>query len=56
MRTRACAREEEKQPPSPVHPSMPAKDAPPDLAEVTKQVADAEQLEDVGRLPSLAPT
>ena len=56
VRTRAHAREEGKQPPSPVHPPMPAKDAPPDAAEVTRWVAEAEQLEDVGRLLSLLPT
>ena len=56
VRTRAHAREEEKQPPSPVYPPMPAKDAPLDLAEVTRWVAEAEQLEDVGRSLSSLPT
>ena len=43
----------EKRPLSPVHLPSPAKEAPPQAEDIMKWIAEAEQLEGVGRSPSL---
>ena len=58
LQTRAVTKVEgrEKMPSSPVHPPTPAKEAAPKAEEIMRRIAEAEQLEGVGRSPSLLPT
>ena len=58
LRTRVavCIGEKENRPSSPIHPPSPPQEAPPEAGEIMRRIAEAEQLEVVGRSPSLLPT
>ena len=48
--------EQEKRPSSPIHPPSPAQEVPPEAGEIMRRIAEAEQLEGLGRSLSLLPT
>ena len=52
LRSRAASHmgEERKRPSSPIHPQSPAQEVPPEAGEIMRRIAEAEQLERVGRL------
>ena len=51
LRTRVAAHkgEEKKRPSSPIYPPSPAQKAPPEAGEIMRRIAEAEQLEGMGR-------